>query len=251
MFPEYRGVFGSLYSKVSLLTLQAFPTSEAVLQVDESELVEKIASLCKSRSERWAIEKAQKLREAALRNPFQKNLYESHIFNLEMLTNIVLQYQEHLSNIATEIDALAKEIEEYQIIQSIPGIGEKIAATIISEIGEIDRFNHPKKLVAYAGVDPSVYSSGKFTASVNRITKRGSSRLRHALFMAVQCGIRDSRKQKTTDEIIARNKRLREFYDKKREEGKPFRVAVIACVNKLLHWIYALLKSKTPFQDVA
>ncbi|ADC51991.1 transposase IS116/IS110/IS902 family protein (plasmid) [Alkalihalophilus pseudofirmus OF4] len=251
VFPEYRGVFGSLYSKVSLLTLQAFPTSEAVLQVDESELVEKIASLCKSRSERWAIEKAQKLREAALRNPFQKNLYESHIFNLEMLTNIVLQYQEHLSNIATEIDALAKEIEEYQIIQSIPGIGEKIAATITSEIGEIDRFNHPKKLVAFAGVDPSVYSSGKFTASVNRITKRGSSRLRHALFMAVQCGIRDSRKQKTTDEIIARNKRLREFYDKKREEGKPFRVAVIACVNKLLHWIYALLKSKTPFQDVA
>ncbi|WP_181213532.1 transposase, partial [Mesobacillus zeae] len=93
-----------------------------------------------------------------------------------------------LSKISTEIDVLAKEIEEYQIIQSIPGIGEKIAATIISEVGEIDRFNHPKKLVAFAGVDPSVYSSGKFTASVNRITKRGSSRLRHALFMAVQCG---------------------------------------------------------------
>jgi transposase len=148
-----------------------------------------------------------------------------------------------------EIDALAKEIEEYKIIQSIPGIGEKIAATIISEIGEIDRFNHPKKLVAFAGVDPSVYSSGKFTASVNRITKRGSSSLRHALYMAVRCGIRDARQKKTTDEIIPRNKRIREFYDKKRNEGKPFRVAVIACVNKLLHWIYALLKSKTDFQD--
>ena len=150
-----------------------------------------------------------------------------------------------------EIDALAKEIEEYNILQSIPGIGEKIAATIISEIGEIDRFNDAKKLVAFAGVDPSVYSSGKFTASVNRITKRGSSRLRHALYMAVQSGIRDARKKKTTDEIIPRNKRLREFYDKKREEGKPFRVAVIACVNKLLHWIYALLKSRTTFQDIA
>ncbi|KAF0821599.1 Mobile element protein [Cytobacillus firmus] len=46
------------------------------------------------------------------------------------------------------------------------------------------------------------------------------------------------------------NKRLREFYDKKREEGKTFRVAVIACVNKLLHWIYALLKSKTTFHDI-
>ena len=251
VFPEYRGVFGSLYSKVSLLTLLAFPTSEAVLSASEKEITEKIASLCISRSDAWANEKAKKLREAALRNPFQNNLYQSNIFNLELLVKIVLQYQEHLSKIANEIDALAKEIEEYHILQSIPGIGEKIAATIISEIGEIDRFNDPKKLVAFAGVDPSVYSSGKFTASVNRITKRGSCRLRHALYMAVQSGIRDSRKKKTTDEIIARNKRLREFYDKKREEGKPFRVAVIACVNKLLHWIYALLKSRTTFQDIA
>jgi len=51
--------------------------------------------------------------------------------------------------------------------------------------------------------------------------------------MAVRCGIRDARKKKTTEEIIPRNKRLREFYDKKRNEGKPFRVAIIACVNKL------------------
>lgn len=251
VFPEFRGVFGSLYSKVSLLTLLAFPTSESVLSVDEKELTDKISSLCNSRSEKWANERAQKLREAALRNPFQHNQYQSHIFNLEMLINIVLQYQEHLSKLANEIDSIAKEIEEYKILQSIPGIGEKIAATIISEIGEIDRFDAAKKLVAFAGVDPSVYSSGKFTASINRITERGSSRLRHALYMAIQSGIRDARKKKTTDEIIPRNKRLREFYDKKREEGKPFRVAIIACVNKLLHWIYALLKNRTTFQDIA
>ena len=101
---------------------------------------------------------------------------------------MLLQYQEHLSKLDDQIDALAGEIEEYKIIQSIPGIGEKIAATIISEIGEIERFNHPKKLVAFAGVDPSVHSSGKFTATINRITKRGSSRFRHALYMAVLCG---------------------------------------------------------------
>lgn len=69
--------------------------------------------------------------------------------------------------------------------------------------------------------------------------------------MAVQCGIRDARKQKTSDEIIPRNKQLREFYDKKREEGKPFIVAIIACVNKLLHWIYALLKGEIPFKNTA
>jgi transposase len=177
-------------------------------------------------------------------------LYQSHILSLGLYINIILQYKEHLSKLESEIDALAKEVEEYNIVRSIPGIGEKIAATIISEIGEIDRFTDPKKLVAFAGVDPSVFESGKFTATKNRITKRGSSRLRHALYMAVRCAIRDCRKSKTSDEIIPRNKKLREFYDKKREEGKPFKVAVIACVNKLLHWIFALLKNRTIFQDI-
>ncbi|WP_264158156.1 transposase [Psychrobacillus glaciei] len=102
--------------------------------------------------------------------------------------------------------------------------------------------------VAFAGIDPSVFESGTFKGTLNRITKRGSSRLRHALYMAVKSAIRDSRKKKTTDELIPRNKRLREFYDKKREEGKPFKVAVIACANKLLHWIYALLKNNSFFQ---
>ncbi|OLO37133.1 IS110 family transposase [Alkalihalophilus pseudofirmus] len=251
VFPEYRGVFGDLYSVVSLLTLLEFPSSEDILNVNEETLTEKINELCKSRSIRWANEKANELIAAAKRNPFEKTVYQSHILSLGMFINIILQYKEHLSKLESEIDALAKEVEEYNIIKSIPGIGEKIAATIISEIGEIDRFDNPKKLVAFAGVDPSVFESGKFTATKNRITKRGSSRLRHALYMAVRCAIRDCRKKKTSDEIIPRNKKLREFYDKKREEGKPFKVAVIACVNKILHWIYALLKSKSAFQDLA
>ncbi|MBV7509733.1 IS110 family transposase, partial [Bacillus sp. sid0103] len=66
-----------------------------------------------------------------------------------------------------------------------------------------------------------------------------------------RCGIRDCRKKKTTETIIPRNKRLREFYDKKRGEGKPYKVAVIECANKLLQWIYAILKSESPFQDLA
>ncbi|MFC0562237.1 IS110 family transposase, partial [Halalkalibacter alkalisediminis] len=250
IFPEYNGVFGDLYSVVSLLVLKEYPASEDISAVTEDALTNRIKELCKSRSIKWAEEKAQELKQAAARNPFQKTLYQSHLLSLSMYINMLLQYKKHLSELETEIDTLAKEIEEYKIIQSIPGIGEKIAATIISEIGEIDRFNHPKKLVAFAGVDPEVFESGKFKATLVRITKRGSSRLRHALYMAVRSGIRDCRKQKTTDEIIPRNKKLREFYDKKRNEGKLYKVAVIACVNKLLHWIYALLKNRTTFQDI-
>ena len=249
VFPEYRGVFGDLYSAVSLLTLVEFPTSNDVLTAEGQDVSNKIHELCKNRSYSWAEARSQKLIDAAKRNPFQNTLYQSHILTMEMYIKVLLEYQKHLSSLEKEIDASAREIEEYKIIQSIPGIGEKIAATIISEIGEIDRFNHPKKLVAFAGIDPSIFESGRFKGTVNRITKRGSSRLRHALFMAVKCAIRDSRKMKTTDEVIPRNKKMRAFYDKKREEGKPYKVAVIACANKLLHWIYALLRTNSTFVD--
>ncbi|WP_404331986.1 IS110 family transposase [Mesobacillus maritimus] len=250
VFPEYENVFGDLYSVVSLLTLLEFPTSKEVLRIEEETLANRINELCRSRSSKWAWTQAKKLIEAACRNPIKEVLYQSHIVSLKMHIDMLLEYQKHLSTLEAEIDALAKEMEEYKIIQSIPGIGRKIAATITSEIGEIERFNHPKKLVAFAGVDPSIFESGRFKGTVNRITKRGSSRLRHALYMAVQCAIRDSRKKKTTPEIIPRNRKMREFYDKKREEGKPYKVAIIACANKLLHWIYALLKSNSTFQDI-
>ena len=240
VFPEYRKVFGDLYSKVSLLMLEEFPTSEAVLSAGESKQAVSIAEFCPSRSDQWAKEKAKKIMDSATRNPFQKVVYQSHLINLQMYIEMLFQYQGHLSILEKRIVTLANELEDYEIVQSIPGIGEKIAATIISEIGEIDRFSHPKKLVAFAGVDPRVYSSGKFTATTNRITKRGSSRLRHALYLAVLCGIRSSR-----------NKKLKEFYDKKKSEGKPAKVAIVACINKLLHWIYALLNRKESFLDIA
>ncbi|GGA43473.1 hypothetical protein GCM10011384_36590 [Psychrobacillus lasiicapitis] len=240
VFPEYRKVFGDLYSKVSLLMLKKYPTSEAVLAVGESKLAECVMEFCPRRSSQWALDKAKKLMDSASRNPFQKVVYDSHLINLQMYIELLFQYQSHLSELENRIVTMANELEDYKVVQSIPGIGEKIAATIISEIGEIDRFSHPKKLVAFAGVDPSVHSSGKFIATTNRITKRGSSRLRHALYLAVLCGIRSSR-----------NKKLKEFYDKKKSEGKPSKVAIVACINKLLHWVYALLNREESFQDIA
>jgi transposase len=159
-----------------------------------------------------------------MRNPFRGASLQSHLFSLDMYIKMLLQYQEHLSALEKQIDALATDIEEYEIIQSIPGIGGKITATILSEIGEIDRFNHPKKLVAFAGVDTRVFESGKFTANINRISKRGSSRLRHTLFVAVLCSLCKSGSQ-----------RLKAFYGRNREEEKAHKAAVIACTNKLLH----------------
>lgn len=236
VFPEYHGVFGDLYSKVSLRFLALHPTSQSVLTRSLSEILTTIQCLTGRSKSVWSLERAQKLMAAAKRNPFKETMFPSHLISLELLINLLLQYQEHLANLDQSIDELAEELQEYELIQSIPGIGTKIAATILAEVGEIDRFNHAKKLVAFAGVDPSVFSSGKFTATRNTITKRGSRRLRTALYLAVRCGLRSSR-----------NPKLRVYYDKKRAEGKPFKVAVIACVNKLIHWVFAILTKKEVF----
>ena len=166
------------------------------------------------------------------------SVYSSHLFALKEMINMVLYYQEHLQRIEAEMDDLAQGLKEYRLLRSIPGIGDKIAATIFAEIGDINQFEHSKKLVAFAGIDPSVFSSGKFTASSNKITKRGSKRLRRALYLAVQCGLR-----RTT------NRRIKEYYDRKRSEGKPYKVAIIACANKLLHLIFALLTRGEEYRE--
>src|SRR5690625_5025810 len=88
-----------------------------------------------------------------------------------MYVQVLCQLQEYPLKLKKEIDALAKTFEGHEFLQSIPGIGNKIAATIISEIGDINLFHHPKKLVAFAGLDPSVFESGKFKASINNITR--------------------------------------------------------------------------------
>ncbi len=210
VFPEYKGIFGDLYAEISLRTLQSFPTSKSVLEAGVEEIAQFIDTHCKARSFNWALERSEKLIGAAERNPFQSTLYQSLLVSLNMYNDLLQVYHQQLSTLERKIDELAAQLEEYELLQSIPGIGEKIAATIISEIGEIDRFNHPKKLVAFAGLDPSIFESGRFKSTKNHITKRGSARLRHMLYTAVRCSIRDSRKK-----TIARNKRLRTCYDLK------------------------------------
>ncbi|GAA0440738.1 hypothetical protein GCM10008983_17230 [Lentibacillus halophilus] len=238
IFPEYKKVFGSIYSNVSLHMLLDFPTPGSVLSVGIEKLAESIKSYCHTRSYSWALNKATRLHEAALMDPFQEALYHSPIISLKMYIKLLFEYQEHLSVLKHEIDDQAKKLDDYHLIQSIPGVGDKIAATILSEIGEIERFCHPKKLAAFSGVDPRVHESGKFKATQNRMTKRGSSKLRQALYTAVLCGLRKSR-----------NTKLIAYYQSKREEGKPHKVVMGACMNKLIHWIFYMLKRKEAFVE--
>ena len=107
-------------------------------------------------------------------------------------------------------------------------------AQIVAEIGDAGRFGGGASIVRYAGLDSGVSESGKFSARGVPITKHGSPYLRRALWLAA-------------NRARQYDPRLRAFYEKKRREGKPHRVAVTAVARKLCHVVYAVMRDGEPY----
>ena len=150
---------------------------------------------------------------------------------IEMLTNGVKTLRRDpavVSSLSTDVLSL---------LRSIPGIGVTTAQTIVAEIGDINRFKDSKSLIAYAGMDPKVRQSGKLLQKNTRLTKRGSPHLRRAVFIAAGVGRQH-------------DPELKAYYEKKREEGKRYKEAIIAVSKKMINRIYAVWKRKTPYVKV-
>jgi len=165
---------------------------------------------------------------------------QSSVRVLRSYIDLLLSQQKILADLRAQMIYWANLSPYYALLYSIPGVGEITATTILAEIGDIERFPSSKQLVAFAGLDPSVFESGKFKASKNRISKRGSSYLRKALYQAAVSGI-SNRQGGPLNKIIY------EFYSKKLTEGKPSKAAIIATSNKLIRMIYGILKSGKPY----
>ena len=116
----------------------------------------------------------------------------------------------------------------------MPGIGDMTAAIIISEIGDINRFNNPSQVLAFAGLDPSVKQSGNFNASSTRMSKRGSSLLRYALILAA-------------NNVQLNTKTFNDYYNSKRLQGKLHYNALGHCAGKLVRNIFYMLKHNVKF----
>lgn len=114
-----------------------------------------------------------------------------------------------------------------QRLQTIPGIGPYVAASLIGEVQDMSRFATAKAFVAYAGLDPKIRQSGHTLNSTGRLTKRGSSYLRRSLFIAAS---------------VARqyDPNFKALYEKKRSEGKGYKVAVCVVARKLAAVIRAV-----------
>ncbi len=94
------------------------------------------------------------------------------------------------------------------VIMTIPGIGYINGGMILGEIGDIHRFSSPNKLLAYAGLDPSVYPSGNFQTKKTRMSKRGSKVLRYALINAAHNVVKNNATFKDYYNAKMRNTRL-------------------------------------------
>ena len=134
------------------------------------------------------------------------------------------------------VEAEMTDIMKYldSVIMSIPGIGYINGGMILGEIGDIRRFPGPKQLLAFAGLDPSVYQSGNFQAKRTRMSKRGSKVLRYALVNAAH-------------NVVKNNSTFKAYYDAKMAEGRTHYNALGHCAGKLVRIIFKMLTDNVEF----
>jgi len=237
-FPKFELVFSHMRSPTALNILSLFSSPADLLAASRSELLESLKPARKSRD--WNEMKVDQLIMAAKESlPFNQ-AQQSSVRVLRSYIDLLLSQQKILADLRAQMIYWANLSPYYALLYSIPGVGEITATTILAEIGDIERFPSSKQLVAFAGLDPSVFESGNFKASKNRISKRGSSYLRKALYQATVAGISNRQGGPL-------NKILYAFYSKKLAEGKPPKAAIIATSNKLVRMIYGILSSGKPY----
>ena len=120
-------------------------------------------------------------------------------------------------------------------ITTIPGISLRMGAMIVAEIGDFNNFDSPDKILAFAGLSPSTYQSGRLNNCYAHMEKRGSRYLRYALFNA-------------TRYVCLWDPTFSAYLAKKQEEGKHYYVAISHAAKKLVRLIYAMEKSGQPYR---
>ena len=132
-----------------------------------------------------------------------------------------------------EMQSLASYLPESPVVMEMFGVGPTLGPQLMAEIGDVRRFHSRKALVAFAGIDSPPYQSGQMNVCGRSISKRGSASLRRTLFLVMGVYLKNA----------PTNEPVYQFMDKKRTEGKPYRVYMMASANKFLRIYYASVKA--------
>lgn len=232
VFPEYETAFTNLFGDTSMAILQTCPTPKELSEMPLEELCHLIEV---SSHKRFRMAKARELQELA-RNSF------GFAMAGDVFSTMIRLYAKHLVFLKQQVQEMDRKIAEIMDtldtpITTITGIGPALGAYILSEIGDISRFSSAAKLAAYAGIDPTMRQSGEYNGVRNRMSKRGSPYLRHAIWLAASSA-------------VLHDPALKLYFQKKRDEGKPYMASVGHACRKMVSIIYAVMrdnKAYTPY----
>lgn len=234
VYPNFDKLYSNMYSDIPMFILEHYHHPYELRRKRVETLAKELEKVV-NHDYNYCLYEANKIKkylETCISGCKENDIESS---SLAMSIHMLREVMKLVDKCLEELLAMAKQTPYFLLHKSIVGIGDKLAVILISEIGDITRFSNADKLVAYAGLDPIVYQSGKQTGEHLKITKKGNKRLRTALYLAVQVACQ--KKMKTNV--------IKTFYNKKKQQDHPLstKAAYIACANKLLRIIYSMCKN--------
>ena len=227
LFPELEKLVPSLHIASVYALLEAFPGAKQVASVHLTKLKALLEAASKGRYKR---DMALEIRDAA-RNSIGSRMPAKSL-ELQHTIRLIRELDAEIAETEEQIQSILDEL--HSPITTIPGLGFRMAAMILAEVGDFARFDSPDKLLAYAGMSPSTYQSGQLKNCYPHMEKRGSRYLRYALYNA-------------TKYVCQWEPGFSAYLAKKRAEGKHYNVAISHAAKKLVRLIFAMEKSGTPY----
>ena len=227
-FPEYYKVFKNIQLKVSYRVLKTYgiPSVIATTRIDGL-----TNTLHKGSRGHYGYEQAVTLKTLAQETIGQDS--RVYAFQIKALVERIEFLNEQIKSFEAEIILIIDT--HFTYLLSVPGVGYTTAGIILGEIGNILRFSNANKLLAYAGLDPSVYQSGDYDAPRRKISKRGSSALRWAIHIV-------------SSRIIHCDQTFIDYYQKKMsKEGKSYLTTLGHVTKKVTRVLYSIIKHQKEF----
>lgn len=206
LFPELEKLVPTLHMVSVYALLEEFPDAKKIAGCHLTHLK---AILDDASRGRYGREKAVAIRDAAKRSI--GSCMPAKSLELQHTIRLIRELDAEIDEIEAAIDQIMEETQSP--ITTIPGIGTRMGAMILAEIGDFSNFDSPDKILAYAGLSPSTYQSGKMDNCYAHMEKRGSRYLRYALFNA-------------TKYVCHWDPTFAAYLAKKRAEGKHYNVAI-------------------------
>ena len=233
LFPELEKLVPSLHMASVYTLLSEFPGAKQIANTHLTHLKSLLQDASKGR---YGRDMAMEIREAA--RVSIGSTMPSKSMELQHTIRLIRELDAEIEDIEDAIQAMMEEI--HSPITTIPGIGVRMGAMILAEIGDFSQFDSPDKILAYAGMSPSTYQSGKLSlsGSYSHMEKRGSKYLRYALFNA-------------TKYVCQWDPSFAAYLAKKRSEGKHYNVAISHATKKLVRLIFAMEKSGQTYNAAA